>query len=331
MQLKSLLTVVPFMLTMFNSVASAASDDNLVINKIVKTDMRRLSEVVDANNFCVYLPPKNSKNRNIADMEWTAEPFCMGSTPFANKAKANPMPEGFILSAHYLVTDAFIQVTGQIDPAKANLNVTDEGGQMDIRAPNPSRCWGWKYYVNLIEPLGRTYCMRCCNDPKTCNRGISEKGCAHIIPGDYSGPLTVGGDDNKNGGGIVTTTTDKTTPASSGSGAASSTTPTTTPNTGNTGNAGNANKNPPAGNNNNNNTPAVASSSSSSASSASSTPTTVPDAGNASNNNNNGKTDTTGNNGDAKVSAQSVSGATHLTSSMTLFTILAIVLSFLSI
>ncbi|KAI8341960.1 hypothetical protein BC941DRAFT_177370 [Chlamydoabsidia padenii] len=42
----------------------------------------------------------------------------------------------------------------------------------------------------MIEPTGKTYCMRCCNDKVTCNRGISEKGCAHVIPGDYSGPLT---------------------------------------------------------------------------------------------------------------------------------------------
>ncbi|KAI9306052.1 hypothetical protein BJ944DRAFT_160607 [Cunninghamella echinulata] len=276
------------------SVVNAALPD-LTNFKLLKEDTKRLSELTDANNFCVYLPPPNSKNRNIADTEWEAEPFCLGSTPTALKAKANPMPEGFILSAHFVATDDYIQVTGQIDPAKANLNVTDEGGQMDVRAPNPSRCAGWKYYVNLIEPLGRTYCMRCCNDDRTCNRGISEKGCAHIIPGDYSGPLNgVGGGSGNggsgNGGAIVTSSkTITSNPAASTPAKGSKATTTTT-------------------------TPVQS---------------TTPSTNNTPNNSNNNNKDNVPN--DTTVSAQSVSAATTLTSSMTLFTILAIVLSFLSL
>ncbi|KAG1239898.1 hypothetical protein G6F68_018187 [Rhizopus microsporus] len=75
-----------------------------------------------------------------------------------------------------------------MDPSKQKLNATDDGGQFDVKAPKGSSCAGWKYYVNLIEPVTKTYCMRCCNDDRTCNRGISEKGCFHIIPGDYTGP-----------------------------------------------------------------------------------------------------------------------------------------------
>ncbi|KAI8331935.1 hypothetical protein BC941DRAFT_517315 [Chlamydoabsidia padenii] len=152
---------------------------------------QQVSQVVDANNFCVYLPPPDSVNRNIADTEWNAQAFCMGTTPQATKA--NKMPDGFIQSAHFVATDKYVQVTGQIDPIKAKLNATDDGGQMDIAAPKGSTCAGWKFYVNMIEPTGKTYCMRCCNDKVTCNRGISEKGCAHVIPGDYSGPMTGGG------------------------------------------------------------------------------------------------------------------------------------------
>ncbi|KAI7899814.1 uncharacterized protein BX663DRAFT_488814 [Cokeromyces recurvatus] len=146
----------------------------------------QIAQVVDAENFCVFLPPNDSVNRNIADTEWNAQSFCIGDAPLAKNAGS--LKSGFIQSAHYLATDQYVQVTGQIDPSKARLNMTDEGGQMDIKAPKGSSCAGWKYYVNLIEPSGRTYCMRCCNDDRTCNRGISEKGCAHIIPGDYSGP-----------------------------------------------------------------------------------------------------------------------------------------------
>lgn len=120
----------------------------------------QIAQVVDANNFCVFLPPNDSKDRIIADTEWNAQAFCIGNTPKAKNA--GKLDSDFIQSAHYLKTDKYVQVTGQINPAKAKLIASDEGGQMDVRAPMGSSCAGWKYYVNLIEPAGNTYCMRCC-------------------------------------------------------------------------------------------------------------------------------------------------------------------------
>lgn len=34
--------------------------------------------------------------------------------------------------------------------------------QFDIKAPNGASCAGWDYFVNLVEPAGKTYCVRCC-------------------------------------------------------------------------------------------------------------------------------------------------------------------------
>lgn len=119
-----------------------------------------IAQVVDATNFCVFLPPSDSTDRIISNTEWNANAFCMGSTPGATGAEK--LPSGFITSAHYVKTDAYVQVTGQMDYTKANLVGTDEGGQMDVRAPMGSSCAGWDYYVNLIEPVSNTYCMRCC-------------------------------------------------------------------------------------------------------------------------------------------------------------------------
>lgn len=120
----------------------------------------QIAQVVDAKNFCVFLPPADSVDRGIADTEWNAQAFCIGKAPLATNA--GKLNSGFIQSAHYLATDKYVQVTGKIDPSKARLNVTDEGGQYDIKAPKGSSCAGWKFYVNLVEPAGNTYCMRCC-------------------------------------------------------------------------------------------------------------------------------------------------------------------------
>jgi hypothetical protein len=120
----------------------------------------QIAQVVDAKNFCVFLPPNDSVDRNISDAEWEAQAFCIGNAPQATNA--GTLASGFIQSAHYLSTDQYVQITGQINPSTAKLNVTDEGGQMDIKAPKGSSCVGWKYYVNLIEPAGNTYCIRCC-------------------------------------------------------------------------------------------------------------------------------------------------------------------------
>lgn len=120
----------------------------------------QIVQIVDATNFCVMLPPNSETNRNIADTEWDANAFCLGSTPLA--AGADTLPDGFITSAHYVATDTYVQVTGIMDYTKANLNGSDEGGQYDIKAPTGSSCANWLYYVNLIEPVSNTYCIRCC-------------------------------------------------------------------------------------------------------------------------------------------------------------------------
>jgi hypothetical protein len=182
-----------------------------------------IAQVVDATDFCVFLPPDDATDRIISDSEWDANAFCMGSTPQATGA--GTLPSGFIRSAHFVKTDAYVQITGQIDYTKANLVGTDGGGQMDIKAPTGSSCAGWSYYVNLIEPSTNTYCIRCCNDTTNCNRGISQDGCAKIVPGDYSGPNDGTGAGISSGSSATTAAASSTDSSSS---AAATTTSTTT-------------------------------------------------------------------------------------------------------
>ncbi|KAG2188982.1 hypothetical protein INT44_004124 [Umbelopsis vinacea] len=143
-------------------------------------------EIVNSSNFCFFLPPPGSSDMNISDNEGDAVAYCKGSTPKASDS--NTFPSGFILSAHVVTTSDYIQVTGQIDPTKAGLNANDDGGQYDIMAPKGATCAGYDYFVNLVEPSGNDYCIRCCNTETNCNRGISQDGCARVVPGDYSGP-----------------------------------------------------------------------------------------------------------------------------------------------
>lgn len=89
-----------------------------------------IGQVVDSQNFCVFLPPKGEMDKPLSDNEWDSEAYCMGNTPGAKNA--NKLPDGFIQSAHYVATDAYVQVTGQFDPTKIGLNPLDDGGQCDV-------------------------------------------------------------------------------------------------------------------------------------------------------------------------------------------------------
>ncbi|CAO3694443.1 unnamed protein product [Rhizopus stolonifer] len=195
------------MLIRFGVIFSAVSLLTSVVNA-----SGQIIQIVDSTNFCTFLPPTSETDRLISDTEWNANAFCMGNTPKATGAEK--IPSGFIQSAHYVKTDNYVQITGQIDPSKANLDSSDDGGQYDIKAPNGASCAGWDYFVNLIEPSGNDYCIRCCNNSQDCNRGISEKGCARIVPGDYSGPSGDSSSDNTSSASTTTTTTEATTKSS---------------------------------------------------------------------------------------------------------------------
>ncbi|KAH8553370.1 hypothetical protein BGW37DRAFT_399343, partial [Umbelopsis sp. PMI_123] len=138
---------------------------------------------LSSSTLCFFLPP--NKGGNIADSEKTAVAFCRSSSD-APGAKA--FPSGFIQTAHYKSgtgSGAWVQYTGLIDPSKYGLSSSDEGGQYDNHgsgSPPGSACAGYKYYVNLVEPAERDYCIRCCQNSADCPTGRSTAGCQSIIP-----------------------------------------------------------------------------------------------------------------------------------------------------
>ncbi|KAI9283848.1 hypothetical protein BC943DRAFT_338703 [Umbelopsis sp. AD052] len=126
---------------------------------------------------------------DIADSEKSAVAFCQSASD-APGAKA--FPSGFITSSHFKAatgTAAYVQYTGTINPSLYGLKSSDEGGQYDNHgsgSPPGSVCAGYPYYVNLVEPAEKDYCIRCCKNSADCPTGRSAAGCQSIIPGTYS-------------------------------------------------------------------------------------------------------------------------------------------------
>ncbi|KAJ2956267.1 hypothetical protein NQZ79_g7863 [Umbelopsis isabellina] len=142
---------------------------------------------LSSSKLCFFLPP--TQGEEIADSEKTAIAFCQSSS---DAPGAHAFPSGFITSSHYKSGHGagdYVQYTGLIDISKYKLKSSDEGGQYDNHgsgSPPGSSCEGYKYYVNLVEPAERDYCIRCCQDASDCPTGRSEAGCQSIIPGTYS-------------------------------------------------------------------------------------------------------------------------------------------------
>ncbi|GAB5586025.1 hypothetical protein Unana1_00925 [Umbelopsis nana] len=142
---------------------------------------------VTEQSLCVFMP--KSPGELIASSEPTAIVFCNSTSAALGASK---IPAGFITSSHFVKGTGqgnYIQYTGSIDPSKYSLSSKDGGGQYDNHGngnPPGSSCIGYPYFVELIEPDVKRYCIRCCDIYQDCNAGRSQYGCSRVVPGDYS-------------------------------------------------------------------------------------------------------------------------------------------------
>ncbi|KAF9911466.1 hypothetical protein BX616_010583 [Lobosporangium transversale] len=143
----------------------------------------QIGALVDKDNFCMFLPP--IYGGEIAVHEDDAVAFC--TKPIAAAKGAGLLPPGFIKSAHFVrnTQSQWVQVTGRMDGSKYGLKKNDGGGQYDIKAPVGSKCAGYKYYVELVEPDINTYCFRCCQNKADCPVNKSTYGCKKVLGGNY--------------------------------------------------------------------------------------------------------------------------------------------------
>ncbi|KAI9300622.1 hypothetical protein BJ944DRAFT_244029 [Cunninghamella echinulata] len=133
------------------------------------------------SSFCSFMPPHPGDD--VGATEDNAIPFC---TQAKLSNTGNVFPSGFIQSAHFKKTTTYVQVTGRMNRNAYKLKATDGGGQMDFKNIGGVTCNGYKYWVNMLEPDVNQYCIRCCQNAKDCNTGVSTYGCPRVVPGDYS-------------------------------------------------------------------------------------------------------------------------------------------------
>ncbi|KAI8376642.1 hypothetical protein EDC96DRAFT_495299 [Choanephora cucurbitarum] len=120
----------------------------------------------------------------IANSEKNAIAFC--TKPSANAPGASTMPVTLLKSAYFYknTTAEYVQVTGKLNPAAYELSTKDNGGQYDNHgagSPPNSICYGYRYYVAMVEPNNPDYCVRCCNHYDDCHAGRSEYGCKRVV------------------------------------------------------------------------------------------------------------------------------------------------------
>ncbi|KAG0206693.1 hypothetical protein BGX28_001892 [Mortierella sp. GBA30] len=143
----------------------------------------QIAAVESQENFCFFLPPE--AGGDVSEAEDNAIAFC--TNPMDTAPGAKIFPKGFIESAHFIEDRErnWVQVTGRLVPKLYSLSNKDKGGQYDVRAPEDATCANYKYFVNMVEPDGSIYCMRCCQTKEDCPVGKSTYGCKVVIDGKY--------------------------------------------------------------------------------------------------------------------------------------------------
>ncbi|KAJ3313212.1 hypothetical protein HDU76_002705 [Blyttiomyces sp. JEL0837] len=145
--------------------------------------------IISDSQFCLLLPGQDYQS--IGESEGSAVSKCYGmSLPCSDT-----IPSDAIISAHFVETDEYVQVTGRIDTDMLKIGSSGGGGQYDDASwgsEPKSNCAGYPRYLELVETGGNSiYCIRCCKNESggdvggPCDASNDTKGCEADIPGDY--------------------------------------------------------------------------------------------------------------------------------------------------
>jgi len=154
--------------------------------------------VNSVQDFCMWGPPE--PNSTIGVVEQIVVAYCT-----LGGRGTRVFPSGTLISAHFIETPDYIQVTGTGQFTLANIQAGDEGGELDPHGAdgngNPhgglvfSNVWTggtglgqqiheWTNFMSDTE-----YCIRVCkegpNAPGFCQHVYDVQGCVWNMPGNY--------------------------------------------------------------------------------------------------------------------------------------------------
>ncbi|KAM0786022.1 hypothetical protein ACM66B_006837 [Microbotryomycetes sp. NB124-2] len=168
------------------------------------TGMGRRMQIVSPTDFCLLAPP-DPTTQNLVDAEADAVAYCLGQA--FNDTR--PMPDYFIKSAHVRRTPDYIQVSGEYQWTRLNLNPADCGGEYDNHGPsgkgNPvgadvmaafqpnsnatTLAHDFAQFLGHCDiPDHGIFCLRACtgdNSYPYCRNTFDLMGCLWTMPGDY--------------------------------------------------------------------------------------------------------------------------------------------------
>lgn len=94
--------------------------------QINMTSDARLLTLNSVDDFCLFGPPEEGPDSLIGNVEPIVVAYC---TKPRNNARI--IPDGTIHSAHFIRTDAYVQIYGLWDGTKVNIPAGDTGGELD--------------------------------------------------------------------------------------------------------------------------------------------------------------------------------------------------------
>ncbi|KAG0091108.1 hypothetical protein BGZ93_007136 [Podila epicladia] len=133
--------------------------------------------------YCLFLPRR--PGQTIGESEDSAVAFC--NKPISTAPNARTLPTAFIRNLNFYknADKGYVQITGLFNRRSVSLSRHDGGGQYDIKAPRGAKCYGYPYFVELVEPDVERYCLRCCKNKKDCPVHKSTQGCVKVLGGIY--------------------------------------------------------------------------------------------------------------------------------------------------
>ncbi|KAH7046186.1 hypothetical protein BKA57DRAFT_493988 [Linnemannia elongata] len=162
-------TVALLFLTIAHAAPPKSSGKTIVLNSV--------------EEYCLFLP--RSRGQSIGDSEDSAVAYC--NKPISTAPNARILSNKFIRNLNFWhnTNKEFVQITGLFNRGSYRLSRHDGGGQYDTKAPHGAKCYGYPYFVELVEPDNEHYCLRCCKHKKDCPTNMSTKGCVKVIGGIY--------------------------------------------------------------------------------------------------------------------------------------------------